>query len=170
MTGGRDRIVADPTGKRDAAGPMLIETCTDETQEDWIRLRLALWPDSTAQEHRDEAVGILASANDTAFIARDDVGLAIGLAEAALRHDYVNGCETSPVGFLEGIYVTPGSRLHGVARALCAAVETWAKSHGCMELASDTDLSNAVSQQTHEALGFEETERVVYYRKPLQAG
>ena len=82
---------------------MLIETCTDETQEDWIRLRLALWPDSTAQEHRDEAVGILASANDTAFIARDDVGLAIGLAEAALRHDYVNGCETSPVGFLEGI-------------------------------------------------------------------
>ncbi|WP_052513827.1 aminoglycoside 6'-N-acetyltransferase [Bosea sp. LC85] len=148
---------------------MLIETCTDGMLEDWVRLRLALWPDSTAQEHRDEAVGILESPSDTAFIARNDAGAAIGLAEAALRHDYVNGCETSPVGFLEGIHVEPGWRRHGVARALCAAVETWAKRHGCVELASDTDLSNAVSQQTHDALGFEETERVVFYRKLLQS-
>lgn len=149
---------------------MLIKRCTDEMLEDWVRLRLALWPDSTAHEHRDDAAGILESTNETAFIARDDAGLAIGLAEAALRHDYVNGCESSPVGFLEGIYVEPGWRLHGVARALCAAVEAWARHHGCVELASDTDLSNAVSQQTHEALGFEETERVVFYRKPLDVG
>ncbi|WP_141740317.1 aminoglycoside 6'-N-acetyltransferase [Bosea sp. BIWAKO-01] len=148
----------------------MIEACTHEMLDDWIRLRLALWPDSTAQEHRDEALSILVSPSDTAFFARDGSGAAIGLAEAALRHDYVNGCETSPVGFLEGIYVAPEWRLHGVARALCAAVETWAKRHGCLELASDTDLSNAVSQQAHEALGFEETERVVFYRKPLDVG
>ncbi|MGO4737501.1 aminoglycoside 6'-N-acetyltransferase [Bosea sp. 2KB_26] len=149
---------------------MLIETCTAGMLEDWVRLRLALWPDSTVQEHRDAAAGILESLNETAFIAWDGAGAAIGLAEAALRHDYVNGCETSPVGFLEGIYVAPDWRLHGVARALCAAVEAWARGHGCVELASDTGLTNAVSQQAHEALGFEETERGVFYRKRLQPG
>lgn len=149
---------------------MLIETCTHEMLDDWVRLRLALWPDATPQEHRDEALGILEVLNDIAFIARDETGTAIGLAEAALRYDHVNGCETSPVGFLEGIYVAPDWRLHGVARALCSAVEAWAKRHGCVELASDTDLANSVSQQAHEALGFEETERVVFYRKLLDLG
>lgn len=149
---------------------MRIEACTADMLDDWVALRLALWPEGGAQDHRDEATGMLESRNGTAFIARDDEGRAIGLAEAALRHDYVNGCDSSPVGFLEGIYVAPDRRSRGVARALCAAVEAWAAGHGCVEFASDADLLNTGSQQMHEALGFEETERVVYYRKQLQSG
>lgn len=89
----------------------------------------------------------------------------MGFAEAALRHDYVNGCTTSPVAFLEGVYVRSRCRKRGVARLLCRAVERWAAGMGCSELASDTDLGNAASQQMHTALGFDETERVIYYRK-----
>ena len=37
--------------------------------------------------------------------------------------DYVNGCTTSPVGFLEGLYVAAAARRQGVARALCDAAE-----------------------------------------------
>ena len=85
-----------------------------------------------------------------------------------MRRDYVNGCATSPVGFLEGLYVDPARRRRGIARKLCRAVEDWAASLGCSEFASDVYLGNENSQRAHEALGFEETERVVYYRKQLR--
>lgn len=147
---------------------MTIERCTDALLDDWLRLRLSLWPEPSAQSHRDDIRDILGRSDCAAFLARDDDGHAIGLAEAALRHDYVNGCESSPVGFLEGIYVVPDRRSRGVARALCSAVETWVREHGCSELASDTGLTNVASQRAHAAMGFEETERVVYYRKRLE--
>jgi aminoglycoside 6'-N-acetyltransferase I len=71
------------------------------------------------------------------------------------------------VAFLEGIYVEPAFRRTGVARQLVQAVEDWAKLAGCSELASDTDIANVASQQLHNALGFSETQRVVYFRKLL---
>ena len=141
---------------------MLVEKCTRETLEDWIRLRHALWPHAAEQQHRLEAVAVLDhTSHAVAFVVRND------RLEATLRRDYVNGCTTSPVGFLEGIYVHPDWRKLGTARLLCNAVEDWAVGLGCSELASDTDLRNGVSQQMHRALGFEETERVVFYRKQL---
>ena len=79
----------------------------------------------------------------------------------------VNGCTTSPVAFLEGLYVLPEYRRRGVARRLCAAVEAWATALGCAELASDTWLDSIDSQRMHAALHFAETERVVYFSKPL---
>lgn len=104
------------------------------------------------------------------FLALTPEGEAIGLAEAAVRHDHVNGTNTSPVGFLEGLYVAPAHRRQGVARHLVAAVARWAALHGCEELASDALLDNETSHAMHLALGFEETERVVYFRKPLSPG
>lgn len=93
---------------------------------------------------------------------------AIGLAEASLRSDYVNGTESSPVAFLEGLYVVPQARRKGVAASLVAAVCGWARGAGCRELASDAALENAISQVVHRALGFEETERVVFFRRVLE--
>jgi aminoglycoside 6'-N-acetyltransferase I len=79
----------------------------------------------------------------------------------------VNGCETSPVAFLEGIYVEPWARRQGVAKELVAEVERWAFARGCQEFASDALLDDTDSHGMHVALGFEETERVVYFRKGL---
>ena len=79
----------------------------------------------------------------------------------------MNGAQSSPVGFLEGLYVVPRARRNGVARALVAEVGRWARDFGCSELASDAALANAASHAVHRALGFEETERVVFFRKQL---
>jgi aminoglycoside 6'-N-acetyltransferase I len=94
-------------------------------------------------------------------------GDSLGFAEAMLRTDNVNGCATSPVAFLEGIYVEPSARRQGVARALADVVEQWARQMGCREFASDALLENVSSHCMHRGLGFEETERVVYFRKDL---
>jgi aminoglycoside 6'-N-acetyltransferase I len=113
-----------------------------------------------------EAAGILAQPDMLSLVARerDEV---VGFIEAAIRRDCVNGCETSPVAFVEGLYVLPQWRHGGVARALVAAVESWARDRGLSELASDALLENEPSHAMHRALGFSETERVVYFRKQL---
>ena len=137
--------------------------------ERWARLRAALWPDDPVSTHRAGLARKLAEAGErfAGFLAVDAEGEA-GFAEAAIRFDHVNGCHTSPVAFLEGVYVDPAHRRRGVARALCASVAAWGAAAGCSELASDADLANAGSHAMHRALGFEETERVVFYRRPLK--
>jgi aminoglycoside 6'-N-acetyltransferase I len=101
------------------------------------------------------------------FVAYSPAGEPAGLAEAALRRDYVNGTASTPVAFLEAIYVRPEARRQGIAASLVGAVERWARGCGCRELASDALLENHVSHAVHRALGFEETERVVFFRKKL---
>lgn len=135
----------------------------------WSAMRATLWPSATTAEHGDELAARLAAASrDLAgFVVIADGREIVGFAEAALRRDYVNGCDTSPVGFLEGIYVEPLFRRRGVAGLLIAATEAWARAAGCTELASDASLDNVDSHAFHLADGFEETERVVFFRKSL---
>lgn len=129
-------------------------------------MRHALWPDADVRALADEARAMLEGGREAAFIAVRD-GVPLGMAEASLRREYVNGTGSSPVGFLEGWYVVPEWRARGVGRALVAAVEGWARAQGCTELASDAALDNSASLAAHAGCGFEETERVVYFRKAL---
>ena len=132
-----------------------------------VRLRAALWPEDAVEVHRVEVARKLADgARFAGFIALDPDG-ETGFAECSIRHDHVNGCGVSPVAFLEGLYVDPAHRRRGAARALCAAAAAWGAAAGCSELGSDADLANTASQALHRALGFDETERVVFFRKRL---
>lgn len=129
--------------------------------------RGALWPDSTIeglQRRIPEVAG--PQARDLVPIARDG-GTTVGFAEIALRNDDVNGCDSSPVAFPEGIYITPGDRHQGVARALIDAGIDWTDRHGVTEFASDAPLENHASHAFHRAVGFAETERIAYFR-PVQ--
>jgi aminoglycoside 6'-N-acetyltransferase I len=148
---------------------MQVRTATGADVERWASMRSALWPDGDLDEHRAEVLEQLDSsaADKIAFIAVDDEGAACGFAEASLRRDYVNGCDTSPVGFLEGVFIEPTHQGRGVGRRLCSAAEKWAREKECRELASDALLENIRSHAFHAAVGFEETERVVYFRKNL---
>lgn len=101
------------------------------------------------------------------FVCVDNACEPVGFIEVALRHDHVNGTETSPVAFVEGLYVRQRSRRKGWGRELMSSAEAWARSRGCTELASDAALDNTVSHRAHVSLGFHETERVVYFRKVL---
>ena len=146
---------------------MHVVRATSADREVWATLRRALWPDADDADDGDIARMLKEPARFAAFIARETNGRAIGFAEASLRHDNVNGCDTSPVGFLEGIFVVPLFRRRGVAASLVRAVEQWALAQGASELASDALIDNVDSHRLHAALGFQETERVVGFRKRL---
>jgi aminoglycoside 6'-N-acetyltransferase I len=146
----------------------MIDRCATVEQPGWLSLRKALWPQSTREEHLSEMSSFLSSPERYAqFVAYSSLGDAVGLVEASVRSDYVNGAESSPVAFLEGIYVVPQARRKGIAAGLVAAVTGWALEVGCRELASDALLENPVSHAVHRALGFQETERVVFFRRVL---
>jgi aminoglycoside 6'-N-acetyltransferase I len=145
-----------------------LERCNSLDQSGWLEMRMALWPDATADEHRDYmAISLAQPERFLQLIMYDERRQPIGFIEGSIRSDYVNGTETSPVGFVEGVYVIPALRRHGIARQLFAAIGDWAKARGCRELASDALLENEASQRAHRALGFEETERVVYFSKKI---
>jgi aminoglycoside 6'-N-acetyltransferase I len=148
---------------------MQIVPATHEYLSQWAEMRYALWTWDTVADHAEEAEELYLAGDPHryALIALDNEGNALGFAEATIRRDYVDGCETSPVAFLEGIYVRPEARMGGVALALADAVAAWGKAKGCTEFASNALLDNIDSHRFHAAIGFEETERVVYFRKDL---
>ena len=131
-------------------------------------MRAALWPNEDAAELAADLESLLADPTQVAFVAerQDQSGRLCGFAEASVRR-YANSNDESPCAFLEGWWVDEDARGSGVGRTLVAAVEDWARAHGFTELGSDTLLENVVGQQAHRALGFEERERVVYFRKRL---
>jgi aminoglycoside 6'-N-acetyltransferase I len=135
--------------------------------DEWAAMRATLWPEGSVEEHRQEASAMLKESDAIAFIAHDADGRAVAFAEASLRRDYVNGCDSSPVCFLEGIFVQPDARRFGLAGALVDRVRLWGLGKGCTEMASDAGIANGESHAFHAAIGFAETERVVYFRKPI---
>lgn len=146
-----------------------IRGVTAEDRDEWVRLRHALWPEGTVDEHGRDADRFLAGNRHEpaeVLIAFEDHGRAVGFVELSIRN-IVDDCSSDRVGYLEGWYVVPDARRQGIGRALVAAGERWARSRGCREFASDARLDNDVSHRAHQALGFTETGRSVNFRKDL---
>src|SRR5215469_15902669 len=138
------------------------------------RLFQALWPESSAEEHAKEVQLILGGNADlvltmplTIFVAEGSDGILVGFLEVDLR-SHADGCNPSqPVGYIEGWYVAEDHRHCGVGSKLLAKAEDWARSHRCVEMASDATIDNVLSQRAHAALGYEVVDRCVHYRKRL---
>jgi aminoglycoside 6'-N-acetyltransferase I len=121
-----------------------------------------LWPDHDREELAAELGEILKKEDAVFFLAEN-----MGFAQCQLRYDYVEGTETSPVGYLEGIFVEESCRRKGLAKELLAACENWARERGCLEFASDCELTNTQSLRFHLGLGFEEANRIICFTKKL---
>ena len=129
-------------------------------------LAMQMWADE-APDSLTESFRALAGDEDAACFLKYVDGRPIAFAQCQLRHDYVEGTDSSPVGYLEGIFVSEGYRRQGFAAELLAACEAWAKAKGCAEFASDCELDKAESLRFHIAMGFEEANRIICFRKAL---
>ena len=127
-------------------------------------MRTALWPDSDLDEI--DAVLHMPTSEGIVLVGERDEGGLRGFAEIGLRK-YADGCGTSPVAYLDGIWIDTDSRRSGVASELVRGGEAWARSLGLTEFASDCDIENHVSEAIHRAAGFEEVERHICWRRDL---
>ncbi len=131
----------------------------------WILMRKKLWPTSSYDELKD-VDHLYKSEKFTCFIAEIESTL-IGFMELSIR-PYVNGCDSSPVAFIEGIWVDEKWQKRGIGNLFVKKAEEWARNLAIRELASDTRIESLASIHAHNTWGFVETERVVYFKKDLQ--
>lgn len=138
--------------------------------DSWVAMRRSLWPDEDAGDLAREASKFVrdgaALGLAAVLVSEDPEGGLTGFVEIGLR-DYADGCSSSPVPYIEGWYVVLEARRKGVGRSLIAAAESWSIERGHTEIASDALLDNLQSERAHKALGFEEVERAIRFRKTL---
>jgi len=133
---------------------------------EWLRMRRLLWPEAPADDLSQEMASMRTDPRTPVFIAEREEGGLGGFLEAGTR-PYVDGCDTSPVGYIEGWFVDEDLRQRGAGRALVEAAETWARGLGLHEMASDTSIANKISLKAHRALGYKEKERLIHFAKFL---
>ena len=145
---------------------MRIREIVESDRADWVRLREALWPGSLS-DHDAETRNYFEEPpkEPIVFVAEGD-GQLVGFLELDYRK-YAPGCSSSPVPFIEGLYVEPRLQRRGIGRALIKAAEACARAAGHHEIASDAEIENADGIAAHVALGYEEVERVVCFRRSL---
>lgn len=143
-----------------------IRRATDQDKPDWLRMRQSLWPDAPADYLSLDLDDHLADPDYAVFVASGAEDGLIAFIEARLR-DYGEGCETSPVGYIEAWFVEEQLRGQNVGRDLVSTAEQWAREKGCIEMASDTWLENESGIAAHLRLGYYEVDRLVHFVKRL---
>jgi aminoglycoside 6'-N-acetyltransferase I len=129
-------------------------------------MRLQLWG-GAAEDHTPDIEAYFATPRGGITFVVESTGRRLcGFIEVSLRI-YAEGCQTSPVAYIEGWYVDEDFRRRTLGRRLVHTAEAWARGQGLQEIASDTPIDNTVSLQAHQALGYEEVERIVCFRKAL---
>ena len=129
-------------------------------------LALQMWHENTLSDLKDDFEKLTGAEDAVCFIKYADEK-PVGFAQCRLRRDYVEGTVTSPVGYLEGIFVLEEYRLRGYAKELLSSCEKWSKEKHCTEFASDCELGNDISFGFHIAMGFEEANRIICFKKNL---
>ena len=145
---------------------MKVEKISADNIEPLTHLFLELWPECHFDEEYEICENILKSNNETCFLIKDGSDF-VAFIQLSLRTDYVEGATTSPVVYIEGLYVKPEYRKSGIAKKLVELGENWGKEKGCTQYASDTEITNRQSIAFHKKVGFSEANRLVCFIKDI---
>lgn len=144
----------------------MIRKATADDSRILAEMAIQMWDSNSVDELETEFIEMLNNGQYAFFIKYVD-SKPVGFAQCGLRTDYVEGTESSPVGYLEGVFVKENFRNMGYAKEMLLACENWAKTMGCKEFASDCELDNVVSFKFHIAMGFDEANRIICFKKSI---
>ena len=144
----------------------MIRKAKENDRRVLAEMAVQMWDSHSVNELEADFIETLNN-EQAAFFIKYVNEIPVGFAQCGLRTDYVEGTESSPVGYLEGIFVKKDYRKNGYAKELLCACEMWAKEMGCSEFASDCELDNTTSFKFHMAMGFDEANRIICFKKKL---
>ena len=144
----------------------MVRKATNGDNRVLAEMAVQMWDSHTIDELEIEFIETL-NDEQSAFFIKYVNDIPIGFAQCGIRTDYVEGTETSPVGYLEGIFVKKDYRNHGYAKEMLMTCEKWARDMGCTEFASDCELDNIASLKFHIAMGFDEANRIICFKKKI---
>ncbi len=145
---------------------MKIEKIAKNNINELTKLMLTLWPKCNFEEELDNCKRILSTEKETCFLMKNQEKY-IAFVQLSIRSEYVDGATTSPILYIEGLYVQPEFRRSGIGKKLITAGEAWGNERGCLQCASDTELHNQNSIRFHKKIGFKEVNRVVTFIKKI---
>lgn len=138
-------------------------------QEDYLivaKLAKELWNNHSLEDLENEFKGYLLSDKVCIYIDYEN-NIPVAFIQVSLRYEYVEGVNSSPVAYLEGIFVKGEHRKKNIAQQLITKCEDWAKEKGCKEMASDCEFENEISYKFHLKTGFKEANRIICFTKQL---
>lgn len=148
---------------------MTIKMASEKHKTEWLRMRMALWPDVSKVIHEREMDAMISDSERFAvFIVPGPNDRLLGFVEVSIREIIDEGCIFKYIGYIEGWYVEPDWRGKGIGGELVKVAERWALGKGMTEMGSDTGMEHIESQKAHQALGFKEQDRLILYRKTLE--
>ena len=140
----------------------MIKKAGNNDLEALAKLAILMWQNHSITELINEFSEIIENGKSVFFL-KYEYDVPVGFAQCQLRNDYVEGTKTSPVGYLEGIFVKEQCRHKGYAKELLVECEAWAKENGCSEFASDCEINNIDSFHFHQAMNFVEANRIICF-------
>ena len=138
----------------------MIKVVKRKNKQEFEDLLKNLWQGATLQSCKKDA-------KVTKQFMYYEGSIAVGLLACSVKREYVAGCTTNKVAYLEGVYVLPEYRRKGIASKLVEHFKTWAKSIRCKEMASDIEVDNGISLQFHKKCGFEVVETTIHMKKDI---
>jgi aminoglycoside 6'-N-acetyltransferase I len=127
----------------------------------------SLFPADEIENDIAEMRGFLEREDGEVIVAeREGSGLLAGYVEVGAR-SVADGCVTSPVGYIEALWVDQDMRRQGIGGRLFKAAEEWSAAMGYKEMASDVEIDNEVSHEAHKRNGYTEVSKVITYFKKI---
>lgn len=144
-----------------------IENINQKNFDHLANLALKLWPDDELDKLKEELSPLLDHKKENGYLVKSN-NRYIAFIQISIRHDYVEGTDSSPTGYIEGIYVEKEFRKQGIAKSLIKYSEKWFLDNNCTQMASDAELHNKTSEKFHKKIGFEEVNRVICFLKDIK--
>ena len=111
----------------------MIKKADIKDAEALAALAIRMWTDHDPDDLAEEFRALIKNEDAVCFLKY--IGnRPVAFAQCQMRHDYVEGTDSSPVGYLEGIFVAEGYRKKGYAAELLAECEKWTKKKAARSL------------------------------------
>jgi aminoglycoside 6'-N-acetyltransferase I len=146
----------------------MIEEISDINLQECARLAKQLWPESALDDLVNDFKIFIGNHDQSCFLFKNEQEEYCGFVQLSLRNDYVEGSSTTPVAYIEGIYVDENHRRTGASKEMIAFAEEWGRLKGCSQMGSDCELTNTLSIEFHKGVGFTEANRIVCFLKELK--
>lgn len=138
----------------------------DKYIDDLVLMLLSIWPDSNFEDEKEACIEVIENPNEAYFLAISGHN-SIGFVYLNLRYDHVEGANSSPVAYVEGIFVKNEYQKKGTGSMLLDKAEEWALSKGCTQLGSDVEIDNLESLTFHQRMGFKVENKIICLMKNL---
>lgn len=145
---------------------MKLVSITEREVDRWRAMRVELYGQLEPGFHDAEMPNILHRDDWYCWLVIAEDGSTIGMVELSLRN-VVDGCLSSPVPYIEGLFIEAKQRNRGLGRQLMQILFDWCCEQGYTELALNTEAVNTAAQRFYDSLGFQQNDSVIEYRMTL---